>query len=58
MFKPDKFSIYRLGNYEATGVIGMYSFLGLSTRILGHANINNRSRDENNGEGLVVNSLS
>ena len=35
----------------------VYSFLGRSTGILGHENINNRSRDELD-EGLVVNSLS
>ena len=36
----------------------VYSFLGLSTVILGHENINNRSRDESKDEGLVVNSMS
>ena len=36
----------------------VYSFLGRSTRIVGHANINKRSRDEGKDEGLVVNSLS
>ena len=36
----------------------VYSFLGRSTRILGHENINDRSRDEELDEGLVVNSLS
>ena len=36
----------------------VYSFLGQSTGILGHENINNRSRDEELDEGLVINSLS
>ena len=36
----------------------VYSFLGRSTGILGHENINNRSRDEELDEGLVVNTLS
>ena len=58
MFKPEIFSIYRLGNYEVTMAIGMYSFIGQSTQILGHKNINNRSRDESNGEDLVVTSPS
>ena len=35
----------------------VYSFLGRSTGILGHKNINNRSRDESK-DGLVVNSMS
>ena len=39
-----------------TDVCRVYSFLGRSTRILGHENINNRSRDEGNDDGLVVNS--
>ena len=39
-------------------LIKAYSFLGQSTRILGHENINNRSRDEGDDEGLVVNSSS
>ena len=26
MFKPDIFTIYKLGNYEANGIIGMYRF--------------------------------
>ena len=39
-------------------LIKAYSFLGRSTGILGHANINNRSRDEGNDEKLVVNSSS
>ena len=34
----------------------VYSFLGRSIGILGHENINNKSRDEGNDEGLVVNS--
>ena len=33
----------------------MYSFLGRSTGILGHGNINNRSIDESNDESLMVN---
>ena len=37
-------------------IIKAYSFLGQSTGILGHQNINNRSRDEGNDEGVVVNS--
>ena len=36
----------------------VYSFLGRSTRILGHEKINNKSRDESKDEGLVVNSMS
>ena len=36
----------------------VYSFLGRSRGILGHENINNRSRDEELDERLVVNSLS
>ena len=32
-----------------------YSFLGRSTEILGHDNINNRNGDEGKNEGLVVN---
>ena len=36
----------------------VYSFLGRSTGILGHENVNNRSRDEELDEKLVVNSLS
>ena len=36
----------------------VYNFLGRSTGILGHKNINNRSRNEGKDEGLVVNSLS
>ena len=36
----------------------VYSFLGRSTRILGHDNINNRNGDEGKKEGLVVNSSS
>ena len=35
-----------------------YSFLGRSIGIVGHDNINSRSRDEGKDEGLVVNSLS
>ena len=35
-----------------------YSFLGRSTGIVGHDNINNKSRHEGKDEGLVVNSLS
>ena len=26
MLKPEKLTIYKLGNYEATGIIGMYRF--------------------------------
>ena len=36
----------------------VYSFLGRSTRILGHDNINSRNGDEGKNEGLVVNSSS
>ena len=39
-------------------IIKAYSFLGQSIGILGHNSINNKSRDESNGEGLVVNSPS
>ena len=39
-------------------IIKAYSFLGRSTRILGHDNINNTSRDEGNDKGLVLNSSS
>ena len=35
-----------------------YIFLGQSIGILGHESIDNKSRDESNGEGLVVNSSS
>ena len=35
-----------------------YSFIGRSSRILGHENINNKNRDEDKDEGLVVNSSS
>ena len=36
----------------------VYSFLGRSTGILGHENINNRGRDEDKDEGLVLNFFS
>ena len=36
----------------------VYRFLGRSTGILGHDNIKNRSKNEGDEEGLVVNSLS
>ena len=26
MFQPDKFTIYKLGNYKVNGIIGMYRF--------------------------------
>ena len=45
MFKPGKLIIYKLGNYEATEVIGMCRFLGQSRRTLGQEQERGREID-------------
>ena len=40
MFKPDKHTLYKLGNSESTGVIGRYRFPRSIHKDLGQENVN------------------
>ena len=43
VFKPDKFIVFKLESYKLMDLCRIHSFIGQSTGILGHENINNRS---------------